>query len=396
MAPAAGPLSAADGGFAPARMVADMSDRERPRVPPSLDLAAAIAWRMLVVAAAVVVAAFVLVELRVVLLPVIFALFSSAVLVHPSRWLRRRGFPPAPSAAVVEIAALALIVGLIWLLAPAVGREFADLGPVFRQGLGDVQHWLAAGPLGLSEQQVDAVGERVSEWLRENASSLTTGVVRGATVAVEVIAGAFLFAFLTFFFVKDGERMTGWLVGNVDPPHRELVRALGRRVWAVLGGYLRGTTIVAFVDSTVIGTGLVLIGVPLAAPLTVLVFAGAYFPIVGATLAGAVAALVALVTGGLADALLVVALVVVVQQVEGHVLAPIVLGRAVRLHPAVVLVALTGGAVVAGVAGAFLAVPVTAALAAAGNEIRVRRVLAVPADAEAETGTPPGEPPQGG
>lgn len=363
-----------------------MSESQRPRVPPTLDAAAAIAWRLLVVVGALVVVAIVVIELRLVLLPAIFALFASAVLIHPVRWLRRHRVPPAPSVALVEVGAVGAVVALVVVLAPAIGREFAELGPVLRDGVEDIQRWLADGPLRISDEQIGMAGERVTGWVRENASAFVAGAVRGATLAVEFVAGLFLFIFLTFFFVKDGDRMTAWFVGHVDPAHRDLARALGRRIWGVLGAYLLGTTIVAFVDSTVIGIGLVLIGVPLVAPLMLLVFAGAYFPIVGATVAGAVAALVALVTGGLTDALLVLAVVIVVQQVEGHVLAPVVLGRAVRLHPAVVLVALTGGAVVAGIVGAFLAVPVTAALAAAGNELRIRRSLA------ASPATPTGEP----
>jgi len=355
-----------------------MSQTEGPRVPPALDVAAAIAWRVLVVAAALVMVAIVVIELRLVLLPAIFALFASAVLVHPVRWLRRRGVPPAPAAATTELVVIAVIGVLVVLLAPSIGREFGDLGPVLRTGAEDVERWLTDGPLRISDEQIEGVVERVTEWIRENGSLLGTGVVRGATLAIEFIAGLFLFAFLTFFFVKDGERMTAWFVGHVDESHRELVRATGRRIWGVLGAYLRGTTIVAFVDSALIGIGLILIGVPLVAPLMLLVFVGAYFPIVGATVAGAVAALVALVTGGVTDALLVLGVVILVQQVEGHVLAPVVLGRAVRLHPAVVLVALTGGAVVAGIVGAFLAVPVTAAIAAAGNEFRLRRSVALP------------------
>jgi len=360
-------------GTKPATINGEMPQTEEDRLPPTLVIAAAIAWRVLVVAAALALAALVVVELRLVMIPAIGALFAAAVLVHPVGWLRRRGVPPAPAAALVEVGAIAVIVVVGVLLAPSVGREFRDLGPVLQTGVQDVQRWLADGPLQISEPQVRMVTERITSWARDNATSLATGAVRGAALAVELVAGIFLFAFLTFFFVKDGERITAWFLDQVDTRHRDLVRALARRTWGVLGAYLRGTTIVALVDSTLIGIGLLLVGVPLVAPLMLLVFAGAYFPIVGATVAGAVASLVALVTGGLTDALLIVGVVIGVQQVEGHVLAPVVLGRAVRLHPAVVLMALTGGAVLGGIVGAFLAVPVTAALAAAGNELRLRR-----------------------
>ncbi|MDP8959110.1 MAG: AI-2E family transporter, partial [Actinomycetota bacterium] len=178
---------------------------------------------------------------------------------------------------------------------------------------------------------------------------------------------------ILFFFVKDGEQISGWFLRQVDEQYRDDVRALSRRAWQTVAAYLRGLAVVAFFDAVVIGIGLLVIGVPLVVPLVTLTFFGGFFPIVGAVLAGLLAVLVALVNGGLVDALAVLAVVLVVQQVEGDVLAPLVLGRAVQLHPLVILLALTAGAVVAGVVGAFLAVPTAAVLVAVGAEFRARR-----------------------
>lgn len=198
-------------------------------------------------------------------------------------------------------------------------------------------------------------------------------MLAGAVLAAEIVAGTLLTIVLLFFFLKDGPKITGWIRNHVSGPRRDLLETLGRRAWMTLGAYIRGTALIGVADAVLIGIGLLVIGVPLVAPLMVLTFFGAFFPLVGAVVAGLVAALVALVSGGPIDALLVVGIVVVVQQVEGDVLAPLVLGRAVKLHAVVVLLALTAGAVVAGVTGAFLAVPTAGVAAAIGNELRARR-----------------------
>jgi predicted PurR-regulated permease PerM len=187
------------------------------------------------------------------------------------------------------------------------------------------------------------------------------------------VAGILLTLPLTFFFVKDGRRIATWLTDRMVPPaHRTLAFGVEEKAWQTLGGYLRGTALMGVIEGTIIGVTLVLIGAPLVLPLAVLTFFGAFFPLVGATLAGIVAGLVVLAANGLADALIVGAVVVAVQQLDGDVLAPFVLGRAVRLHPLVILLALTAGAVLGGAVGAFLAVPTTAVAVVATGELRAR------------------------
>lgn len=359
----------------------------RSPVPPALDRAAALSWRFLVIAAAAAVVGFVLLELRLVVVAVFVGLVLATLLVPPVAWLRDvKGWPVLAATWTVLLTGAALFVGALFALAPQLIDQFGELGPRLEEARDDIEEWLVEGPVGLSEDELDRYVDSAVEQVQGNASTISSGLVTGAYLAAEVVAGLLLAVVLAFFFTKDGDRITSWIVRQVAEDRRELARALGRRAWSTLGAYVRGTAVVGLVDAAIIGSGLAIIGVPLVLPLAALTFLGAFFPLIGATMAGAVAALVALVSGGPAEALLVVALVVVVQQVEGDVLAPLVMGRALRLHPVVILVVLTIGGVVAGVLGAFLAVPFTAVAAAVTNEARSH--AAVPGGASSGTGSP--------
>jgi predicted PurR-regulated permease PerM len=308
-----------------------------------------------------------LVRLRLVVIPVIIALLISTLLVPLSTRLRKRGWPRLLAAWAVFLGSLLLLAGIVTVLAPQVADELDQLGESVRRGSERVIAWLVDGPLNLTRAEVDNYVDQAIERMRQNASSLTSGVLAGAVVAAEVLAGILLVLVLVFFFVKDGDNIFAWITKQFRADHRHHVQEAGRRAWDAMGAYVRGTAVIALVDAVLIGIALLIIGVPLVLPLTVLTFFGAFFPLVGAVIAGAIAALVALVSTGPLDALLVVAAVTVIQQVEGDVLQPVVLGRAVKLHPVAILLALTAGAVVAGIAGAFLAVPVTAVATAIGR-----------------------------
>lgn len=347
-----------------------MASADERTVPHQFRLAAAIAWRFLVVAAAVALVAVVLARLRVVVLPVVFGLFVAAVLAPPARWLRARGVPAALAALTVLVASLALLAGVVALFAPLIAGELAAVGSSVDEGIATVTGWLLEGPLDLSREELDDWRERALDELRERADAIAGGVVGGAYLAVELVAGLLLTIVLAFFFLKDGERMWPWAVGLFPPRARQGVDEVGQIAWATLGSYLRGVAVVALVDALFIGIALWLIGVPLVLPLAFLTFVGGFFPILGATAAGAAAALVALVSEGLVAALLVVGAVVLVQQLEGNVLQPFVVGRAVKIHAVAVLLAVAAGFVVWGIVGAFLAVPVAAVIARAASHLR--------------------------
>jgi putative heme transporter len=339
-------------------------------VPYWLRIAAAYSWRFLVVAAAVAVVGFVLNELRLVVLPVIVAVLICTVLVPPARWLRRRGVPGlAATFAVLGLSAL-LLGGIAAGIAPSLTSEFRDLGSDVEGGIDEVSEWLTDGPLNLSDSQVARWRASAERALDENRGALVGGALSGAVVFVEVVAGLLLTIVLVFFFVKDGESIWAKFVGLFPLAKRGHVRALGERSWQTMTAYLRGIALVAFVDTVLIGIALVVLGVPLVVPLMVLTFFGAFFPLVGAFVAGAVAALVALVSEGVVTALIVVAVITIIQQLEGDFLYPVVVGRTLRLHPVAILLALTAGAVVAGVVGAFVAVPVAAVAASIAAYVR--------------------------
>jgi predicted PurR-regulated permease PerM len=339
-------------------------------VPYWLRVAAAYSWRFLVVAGAVGVVGFVLNELRLVVLPVIVALLLCTVLVPPTRWLRRRGVPAlAATLAVLGLSALVL-AGIGAGIAPSLADEFRDLGTDVEGGVDEVSDWLTEGPLNLSESQVARWRASSERALEENRGALVGGALSGAVVFFEVVAGLLLALVLVFFFVKDGESIWTKFVGLFPLAKRGHVRELGERSWQTMTAYLRGIALVAFVDTVLIGIALIVLGVPLVVPLMVLTFFGAFFPLVGAFVAGAVAALVALVSEGVVTALIVVAVITIIQQLEGDFLYPVVVGRAMRLHPVAILLALTVGAVIAGVVGAFVAVPVAAVAAAIAAYVR--------------------------
>ncbi|MBW3595532.1 MAG: AI-2E family transporter, partial [Actinobacteria bacterium] len=337
---------------------------------PALDTVAAYSWRLLVTVAAVAVVVYALVVLRLVVIPIFIAVLLATLLVPLAERLRTRGVPSLVATWLVFVGAIGAVVALVSVLAPQVADQLDDLGQDVREGAEAVVTWLVDGPLDLSRNEIDRYIDQVSEQLQERRSRLISGAFRGAYLLVEVIAGLLLTLVLTFFFVKDGDQISNALVGLFPRDRRTDVRAIGRRAWEALGAYMRGTALVGVVDATAIGLALLILGVPLVLPLAIITFFGAFFPLVGAVVAGIVATLVALVTKGFVAALILVGVTIAIQQIEGDVLQPIVLGRAVKLHPVMILLSITAGAIVAGVAGAFLAVPIAAVTSASVAYVR--------------------------
>lgn len=353
-------------------------------VPWPVRVAAAWAWRLLLVAAAVVLAARALADLRLVVLPLILALFLTTLLAPVSTLLRAAGLPRALAAGVAVLGLLGGLAGTVALLGPTVIDEFDTLGRDVRTGIDQVLDWLGDGPLGLAEGDLERALDRGVEQARANAGTIGSGVLSGAVLAVEVVAGVLVALVVTFFLLKDGDAMWRWFLGLFGTRKREVAEELGARVWSTLGAYLRGLVVVAAFDAVFIGLALWLIGVPLVLPLAVLTFLLAFIPIVGAVTAGAAAMLVALVAGGIDDALLVLVAVVVVQQVESEILYPVVVGKALRMHPVPVLVAVTAGGILYGVVGAALGAPLAAVATVTAGFARERSEARAPASAVPE------------
>lgn len=345
----------------------------RPRpgdVPRPLATAAAWSWRALVVAAAAGVALVLLARLRVVVFPVLGSLLLVAVLSPAVERLVRAGWRRTLAASTVLLGALAVLAGVAAAIGLHAASQAEDLRESFDLGLEDVRDWLVEGPLGLSRARVDEVERQAREVL--SAETLASGAAGGARVALEIVAGILLALVVTFFLLKDGPLMWRWLVGRLGAGRGPHVDEAGRRAWRTVGAYMRGTAIVAAVDAVLIGAAAAILGVPLAPAIGVVTFLAGFFPIVGAVTAGIVAVLVALAAEGLTTALILGAVVIAVQQLEGDLLQPLVVGRALRLHPLVVLLGVAAGGAAAGIPGALVAVPLIAAATAVGGYVRER------------------------
>jgi predicted PurR-regulated permease PerM len=240
--------------------------------------------------------------------------------------------------------------------------NFSELSKNATEGVVKIQDWLHTGPLHLSSDQLNSVFTAAQTWLDENRSKLTTGAVATAATTIDLLFSTFLVLFATFFLLRDGRRIWRFLVRIVPRQAREPLARAGEEGWHTLVSYVRATVLVAFIDAVGIGLALFGLRVSFAFPLAALVFLGAFVPIVGATVSGSVAVLVALVTRGPITALLALIAVILVQQLEGHVLQPLIMGRAVAIHPLAVIVAIATGIVLAGIMGALVAVPIVAVL----------------------------------
>lgn len=331
--------------------------------------AGAYAWAIVGVVLVLVGAAIVLGQLKIVVVPLLLALFPAALLSPVVRWLRARGVPPALAALGVLICAVLLVAGVGLLLAPSIAAEAPRLAQSLREGADELQRFLERGPLELDQARID---ELIAQGRAAFEQGMRRSGLRVATAVAEGLAGLLLGIVVLFFYLKDGERIAAWLRDLFPERARGDAQAIGQRSWETLGAYFRGQLFIALVDAVFIGLGLVLLGVPLALALSVLIFFGGLFPIVGALVSGAVAVLVALAASGPLIALAVLGVVIGVQQVESNLLAPIVLGKATELHPLAVITALTAGAIVLGVLGAFLAVPIAASVAKGVGHLRLR------------------------
>lgn len=346
-----------------------------------------VAWSVVGIGAALALALVVVAELRFVVVPLIIVLFPAALLEPISGWLRRQGLAPALAALIVVVGFLVALVGVLGAIGWLIAGELDQVLTTMEEAYDDIRSW-ADETVNLSLPAIDELVEQVREWATGD-DGVQSRATSAAATTLEV-AASFLFGLVAlFFYLKDGARIAAWVRDLFPRPARPHVHEIGDRAWFTLGAYFRGQIIVAAVDAVFIGLGLVLLGVPLALPLSILIFLGGLFPIVGAFTAGALAVLVALADGGIGIALAVLALNLVVQQVEGNVLEPLIVGRATALHPLAVIAAVTAGGLVLGILGAFLAVPLTAVVARAVGYLR--EDVTDPAAEEMDDASPPSE-----
>ena len=335
----------------------------RTHVPWGIDLAASWAWRLLVIAAAGYVILWLISFFAVVAIPLAVALLISALVIPLVDGLHRLGLPRGLSALLVVIVVLASVAALLTFAGQQVANGAQDLADQASAGLGEIKDWLRDGPLHASDSQINDYIQRAQDALKDTGKNVDLGnVTEVGTALGHVFAGFFIVLFATYFFLADGERIWAWVVRIAPRAARPHVDSSGRVAWISLTQFVRATVIVAAVDAIGVMIGAAILGVPFVLAIGVLVFLGAFVPLVGAFVAGTVAVLVALVAQGPVTALLMFAVVVGVQQLEGHVLQPFLMGRWVSLHPLGVIVAIGCGVIVAGIAGALVAVPLAAAL----------------------------------
>jgi predicted PurR-regulated permease PerM len=351
------------------------ADRGHP-VPYGVRAAADWSWRIIVVVAAVALIGWVAWQLRLVVFAIAVAVLLAALLQPGVTWLRSKRWPRGLAAATVFVGFLVLVSGSLTLVGGAVSGQFEEVVEQAGEGLAEIQAWFAGPPFYLTDEQIDEWVERIIEALGQDEESRIEGAVAGASAAVEFLTGMVIALFALLMFLYDGGRIWAWMVRLFPRAGRVRADGAGRQAWLTLTAYIRGQTMVALFDGIFITIMLFILSVPLALPLGVLVFFGAYVPLVGAIVAGSLAILVALVANGLVTAVIVLIGIIAIQQIEGNVFAPLVLGRMARIHPLAVVLAITIGVLVAGILGGIVAVPLVAIANSVGKYLASGRAPA--------------------
>ncbi|AYF98440.1 AI-2E family transporter [Protaetiibacter intestinalis] len=337
-------------------------------VPPGMRIAGAWAWRLLAVAGVIALLIFLIVQLRYIVVPLLVALLLSALLVPFSNWLQRHRWPKWAAVAVSELGILGIIGGLIWLTVATVMGGYPALVEQSLLRWEDLKQWLLASPLHLSEADIQHWADQVIEGIRADTSSLWTGALSVGSGLGHFLAGFLLVLFATLFILIDGRGIWNWVVRLFPRRARAAIVGGGEAGWITLSSFVRVQVLVALIDAVGIGLGAFILGLfygdgfPLVVPIAILVFLGSFIPVVGAVLSGALAVFIALVFLGPWQAFVMLLIVIGVQQLEGHVLQPFLVGNVVKVHPLAVVIVVAAGGFLAGIPGALFAVPVTATL----------------------------------
>lgn len=329
-------------------------------IPWGMRVAAEAGWRLLVLAGTVWVLMKVISSVQLVVLAFVAALLITALLQPTVARLRKMGLPRGVATAVTAVSGF-VVMGLVgWFVVWQVMDNIDNLSDRVRDGIEELKRWLLDSPFHVTEKQINDIAKNLSDTIGSNTEQITSAGLQGVTVIIEAMTGILLAMFSTLFLLYDGKKVWQWTLKLVPAQARPGVAGAGPRAWRTLTAYVRGTVLVALIDAVFIGLGLYFLDVPMAVPLAVFIFLFAFIPLVGAVISGALAVVVALVTNGVFTALMVLVVVLAVQQIEGHVLQPFILGRAVRVHPLAVVLAVAAGGLTAGIGGAVVAVPLVA------------------------------------
>jgi predicted PurR-regulated permease PerM len=357
-------------------------------VPRALQRAAAWSWRLLVIGLLIYVAFRVASALSLVVLPCIAALLLTALLQPLTARLRRAGLPSLAATWCTVLAAIIILAGISILAANRVSADYPRLQTEVKHTAHEVQASLAGAPFHLNSVRLQEYYNDLVHFLSQHKSLIAGTVVAGGKIVLELLTGLVLVIFITFFLLKDGDRIWAWLIKGLRPEPRQRADNAGAAAWAALVNYVRGTTAVAAIHAVFIGLALWLLGVPLLVPLIILVFVAAYVPLIGILVAGALAILVTLGTKGWIAAVILLGVFLLENQIESHLLQPLVVGRIVRLHPLAIILVLAVGGIVAGIAGAIVAVPAAAAISYAWPHLRGAPPRASPPEAGPAAGGP--------
>ena len=335
---------------------------ERHQVPIGVEIAASWAWRLLAIAAAGALGIWLLRYFSEITVPVAIALLGTALTVSAVDWLEDHKVPRLLATFMVVIVLLIVFFGMLALVGQQLSTQVTDLKANVVEGITQVQDWLTTGPLGISDAQIQDWIDQAKATISSSDTSVLTRITEVGSTLTHIIAGFFIALFSSFFFLYEGKRIWSWVVILFPRVARERVDSSGHTAWISLTAFVRATVLVALTDAMGIALGAWVLGVPLTLAIGVLVFLGAFVPIIGALLSGMVAVLVALVAQGPWTALFMLIVVIIVQQFESHVLQPFLMGRLVAVHPLAIIIAIASGVIVAGVVGALIAVPLAACL----------------------------------
>ncbi|MGO4255986.1 AI-2E family transporter [Marmoricola sp. RAF53] len=338
------------------------SNFSRAQVPWGYDLAAAWAWRFLVIVAAGFVVLKFIDFFSVVVFPVVIALFLAALAAPLVRLMQRAGIPRKLAALLVVIAGIAVVALAITFVTQQVSSQAGELSSQVAGGLGEIKDWLQTGPLHLTDSQINDWIEKLQDFVKNRGGDIAGQATELGVTVTHILAGFFIVLFATYFFLADGHMIWAWMVRIFPRAARTRADSSGRVAWTSLVQFVRATVLVAATDAIGIAIIAAILKVPLVTAIGLLVFLGAFVPMIGAFVSGTVAVLVALVAHGPIVALLMFGGVILVQQIEAHVLQPFLMGRFVSVHPLAVILSIAGGVLVAGIPGALVAVPIAAAL----------------------------------
>jgi putative heme transporter len=336
----------------------------------ALRTSARVSLEMLLVLLMTAVALWILGRMWSIIWPLVIALLLTTLTWPLTRFLRRHGWRPALAASTVTVLFLLFAAGIIVLIVVPVTSQSGELAEGVVNGIQQLREWASGPPLNIDDDQVARGLDTAAERVQDSVGSIVTATVTGVGTVVDGVVTTVLALFLMFFFLKDGPRFLPWLTRQLPGRLSVDVPTVAARGWDTLGAFVRSQAFVGLLDAVLIGIGLWIVGVPLVLPLAVLTFVSAFVPIVGALFAGFVAVLIALVSNGPTDALIVLAIIIAVQQLEGNVFQPMVQSRGLGLHAAVALLAVTLGGSLAGIVGSLLAVSAAALLAVVWNYLR--------------------------